>query len=357
MQKKYIATINGLRFYLFLLILATHYKYIIQISDKGKALYPYLNQAGIFAVLFFFILSGFCIALGYSEKFQTVNKNVVFEFIKKRMCKIYPLYIITGLIMLLLYYLPHNFNWLYAFIFLYIPMIAPFTPFPDGGGNGAGWFVSALCFCYLLTPFIVNKFEKFCNIYSYISIYLIAIIIAIIPVLCTPIELYSSYMYRFPLIRIFHFGVGIVLGIMYVKNTYNLQERFISLKHNLGDIVTLILLLFSILNCKNGDTSNIIFGIPIISFIIIYLCNINNGIIYKVLTHRINQYLGNLSFECYLIHYPIFILLQEYIKPYVSTWFGIIFFYFILLFLTLILSIIYKNIVKYFSNEIKGRNV
>ena len=224
MNNNFILSLNGIRFYLFLLILATHYKYIIEDTPIGKTLYSYLNQ-GCFAVLFFFILSGFCIALGYSKTFDTIDKMSYFSFIKKRIIKIYPLYIITGLIMLFLAYLPRNIDWIWAFIFLYIPMISPYTHFPDGGGNGAGWFLSALFLCYLCTPFIINFLKKQNLLKCMLITYVCIVFLSLIPILIPALSQYTNFMYKFPPIRVFHYTFGLILGMMYIVNQYKIQNN------------------------------------------------------------------------------------------------------------------------------------
>ena len=342
MNKKFITSLNGLRFYLFLLILATHYKYIIAETPIGKTLFSTLNQVGIFAVLFFFILSGFCIALGYSEKFETVNRTNIIDFLKKRMKKIYPLYIITGLIMLLLFYLPINFNWLYAFIFLYIPMLAPFTKWPDGGGNGAGWFIAALFFCYALTPSLI-KFLRKRNLLKFLCItYICIVFVALIPYIIPYLHNFSGY--KFPPVRLLQYISGLILGIMYVTNSYNLQNNVMVKKHPYLSECIVIFLLLAVSCFIKGDTLNTILGLPLISVTIIYLCNINNGLLHKLFTGKISQYLGNISFECYMIHYPLCILLADKIKPYCSSMGNIIIFYLFLLIATLLISILYKYV-------------
>lgn len=343
MSKNYILALNGLRFYLFLLILATHYKYIIKVSYIGEKLYPLLNQ-GHFAVLFFFVLSGFCIALGYHEKFDNLNKSEIFAFIKKRIFKIYPLYIITGLIMLLLYYLPQKFAWLYAFIFLYVPMLAPYTPFPDGGGNGAGWFLSALFLCYILTPFIIKFIKKRNLLICLFLTYLCIIFLALIPVFIPQLQQYSAFIYKFPPIRVFHYSIGLIVGMMYASNSYKLQNNDIIEKHPyLIEVLVLLSIFIIMFGFRHGDISNPILGMPIILITIIYLCNVKNGLLYKLFTNKISQYLGSISFECYMIHYPLCTFLKTKIQPYCYSISGIIVFYFVLLFITIILSVIYNK--------------
>lgn len=345
MNKNYVTTLNGLRFYLFLLILATHYKYIIAASPVGYVLYPYLNQQDYFAVLFFFILSGFCIALGYSDKFNYIDKISYFSFVKKRTLRIYPLYFITGLLMLLSYYLPRNFDWLYAFIFLYIPMLAPYTPFQDGGGNGAGWFISSLFLCYLVTPLMIHIFKKQ-RLFLYLLITYISIIFtAIIPLISQTPQHYFDFLYKFPLERIFQYSFGLILGMYYVNKSYKLQTFFCLHKHPIlceSFIILFALMVMSI--PKYHAILNPIIGTPVISLIIVYLCYVKKGFLYNLLTHKLSQYIGNISFECYLMHYLLCILLSKKLEPLCFSFINIVIYYCVLLFITIFISIFYRNV-------------
>ena len=244
--------------------------------------------------------------------------------------------------MLFLFYLPINFNWLYAFIFLYIPMLAPYTKYPDGGGNGAGWFISALFLCYVLTPFII-KFIKKRNILVIAAwlTYICAVGVVLAPYFISPLQNLSGY--KFPPVRLLHYTFGLTLGMMYVTNFCNLQNNGFIKKHPyIAECFVVLLLLISVF--MQGDACNTIIGLPIILMVIIFLCNVKVGLLYKLFTNNVSQYLGNISFECYMIHYPLCILLSDKIKPYCSSLGSICFFYLLLLFLTIIFSLIYKQI-------------
>lgn len=168
-----INALTSVRFYLFLSIFVSHF-FFIKKSQIGNFLFENFLYNGNFAVTFFFILSGFCIALGYSDKFQVLDFDKIKNFIMKRIMKLYPLYILTGFIGLIIAIVTKKVLWvkLCEFIFLYMTMIQSFLK-NYSMFNSVAWFVSAIFLCYLLTPFAFYLMEKLSKLKSiYLSIYL-----------------------------------------------------------------------------------------------------------------------------------------------------------------------------------------
>lgn len=97
----------------------------------------------------FFMLSGFVMSTGYQERIQ--NHEIGFqEYLLKRLRKLYPIYILSNLAMLVLTVLEHGpsgFN---------LKRIAFTALLQLAGGlkvhpyNGPSWFLSALFLCYIL---------------------------------------------------------------------------------------------------------------------------------------------------------------------------------------------------------------
>ncbi len=167
-----VNALTSVRFYLFLSIFVSHF-FFIKKSQIGNFLFENFLYNGNFAVTFFFILSGFCIAIGYSDKFQVLDFDKIKTFIMKRIIKIYPLYILTGFIGLIIAIVTKKVLWvkLCEFIFLYMTMIQSFLK-NYSMFNSVAWFVSAIFLCYLLTPFVFYFLKKMAKVKSYLSIYL-----------------------------------------------------------------------------------------------------------------------------------------------------------------------------------------
>ena len=103
------------------------------------------------------------------------------------------------------------------------------------------------------------------------------------------------------------------------------------------------------LNFKHGNISNQVIGIPLILFIILYLTISNNGLLKYILNTKTNIYLSNISFECYLIHYVLFLFTKDYLQNYSYTYLGIFYIYTFLLITTIICSILYRQAYKFIS--------
>ena len=89
-----IQSLQSLRFIIILLIFLHHF------GVNGKGLFEAGGPAG---VTFFFILSGFVMSLGYSNKIESENFDYR-EFILKRIAKIYPLHLLCLFIWIILSY-------------------------------------------------------------------------------------------------------------------------------------------------------------------------------------------------------------------------------------------------------------
>ena len=149
-----IRSLKGIRGILALCIFISHLTFLKNTEFEG--IYSeYLVGFGAYAVLFFFILSGFGIGCGYSKKFNNIFKKETLTFYKKRILTLYPAHII---ILLLGIY----FNWNYISshgavsikeIIINMLLLCGFTE--TRNFNGLTWYLSVLLICYLLTPIII----------------------------------------------------------------------------------------------------------------------------------------------------------------------------------------------------------
>ena len=81
-----LKSLTALRFLFFLFVFFSHY-----IVD-GKRILP---NGGSFAVVFFFMLSGFSLSLGYGNRIETIGYGT---FIYKRLLVLWPMHVVTLLI-------------------------------------------------------------------------------------------------------------------------------------------------------------------------------------------------------------------------------------------------------------------
>ena len=93
-----IKPLTSIRFYVMITIFLSHLTFLCS-SDTGRYVYENFLRNGSIGVTLFFVLSGFVISIGYGEKFKEYGVKDYILFQKKRIVKIYPLYLVTMIIM------------------------------------------------------------------------------------------------------------------------------------------------------------------------------------------------------------------------------------------------------------------
>lgn len=354
-----INSLTSIRFYLFLSIFVSHF-FFLKKSLIGNFLFENFLYNGNFAVTFFFILSGFCIALGYSDKFQALDFDKIKNFIMKRIIKIYPLYIFTGFLCFIINILNHLsvkyviFK-LFLFISIYMTMSQAYFPF-FAGGNPMGWFVSAIFFCYILTPFVFLFLKKVMITKSiYLSIWLLIIFVCFI---LNFTEIKYSYFYSFPPIRFFQYLLGIITGIFYkdylVKVDIWGEKKYLK---NFFDVILIVFLVALYLFSFKMKTYELIFTqvvyIPVFSFTILYLCSKTPSVLNKFFSNKINIFLGNISMECFLFHFLLIDVSNYYLTKLfpIYSFLNIILIFFVILVETIISSLLFKFLYSKILNQ------
>ena len=366
-----IKSLTGIRFYLFLFVLLNHIYTNIIAKTAYKESFKGLFLGGD-AVLFFFILSGFCIAINYAEKFNKLALTSVKEFISKRLVKFYPLYFLTGLVIFLFYFIPlykeKILECILKFIFVYVPMLQPFCPSQYNVGNGSAWFLAALFFCYIFTPFLLHFFGKIKTLKGLlITYFLIYFALSIYSIVQMNLDLTAKTLHRLynlPILRLLQYTMGLLSGIVWIKFIKNsTKSDIIYWKKSLLDLSVIVIFILSLVSnlVVYGYSTKYGLNLPfentistlVFTFIIIYLCNDSKGIMQYITENKVVLFLGGISFECYLIHYIPVALLKKNLVPLCTNYMNIYLIILGMFVVTVIGSILYKYLIKYVKQEIK----
>ena len=310
----------------------------------------------------FFVLSGFVINLGYGNKFAVVEKKKYFIFMKKRLQKIYPLYFITMVIMFVeairnVSTFEDTIRNCVLFL-LSIFMLQTLVPIQSIAQvfNGAAWFMSCLFVLYLCTPYLLKWNEKIrnnikstllCGV-GVIGIYEI-LILFVVPLVDEKYRI--GLVYCSPYMRSFYCVFGILLGNIYIIlkdkiNNCSVDKRIIA---TCLEVISVISFIFTYIIVPNLEMKWSYLVFMLVSGMIIIIFAFEQGKVSDFLKKGFNTNLGNISFEFYLIHYPLIFLGWPIIVKYdlgVSRYFewGIVFF---------VLSIIMAQIAHCISKKYK----
>ncbi|MFZ4929715.1 acyltransferase family protein [Chryseobacterium sp. Mn2064] len=253
---------------------------------------------GYLAVDVFFVLSAFLLTVSYSEKFRILNSKGVLSFYKKRVNRIYPVYGIS--IVFIILFIEKS-SW--AAFFINAGLVQCFFN-PNYLLNVVYWSLSTEWICYLLFPLMLYLIIRL-KIRGEILIIAGLVLRVILPHLPEmfigsdiPMEMGKSQRYLdIPYglnslartIASYLLGIGIAL-----LPKFKIKENLL-IYLSLG--ISLALLLFTV--------RGLVF-IPLLSAIIIkQLYTGEKNYIQLFLGSPIIHFLGNISYSLYIIHYII----------------------------------------------------
>lgn len=261
------------------------------------------QQANV-GVSYFFILSGFVMIIAYGNR-EKIN---FIEYIKNRLARIYPVYLLA-ILLILSSTLFKNVN--ISDLLLNLFMVQSWIPQKALTMNFPGWSLSVEMFFYILFPFLMNRIyskQKLkINAIWIILFWLISqIIFHLIVYKTLKISNYTTRdMFYFPLMHFNEFLIGNLTGLFFLKKLKNHQKNYLPII--LVIILSLIFLLrFPIgLNFHNG-----LFALIFVPLIL--LISSSNDKITTMFSKRMFVFLGEISFGIYILQVPIWVIFSDY---------------------------------------------
>lgn len=279
-----IPQLQSLRLVFMLLIVASH---------LPTFCFPAFDAGGDCGVAFFFLLSGYVTMMSRQEKLKDGTFNHK-EYIFKNLKRIYPLYIITWLVAVLLV---HNLDFLLhalPSIFLVQSWI------PDSkfyfGGNAVGWFLSTLLLAWIALPLLYRIVSQRYGIMTLIACYIL--IAAFIPD-----DKVNAWLYVFPPVRLVDFALGMALY---------LYPRQSSVYHWYIGFIGVIVCLFAYPYLAPQLRNALLFW-PFIGMMIVSWPSIP-PFANRILSHPYMVFLGNHTMEIFLTHQLLIRILVRVIQ-------------------------------------------
>ena len=303
--REHILPLTSLRFIAAAMIDALHISGKLGIPDFKES-FPYGS-----GVSFFYVLSGFILTyVYYRPDNKRWRKLKFFEFIKKRIRRLYPLHIATLILMCV--FVPFVLNDLSS-----LPFQLTLTQswFGDKATalsyNGPAWSISTEMGFYILFPFFLLLYKRIGTVFLLLSA---ATIIGILilnnfaPDLAWVWERVEVH----PLSRLFEFVCGIWTAKFFL--TRNDRKGF-DLTFTILELMSILfVLIFGLMIAKISATSaysaidsNLYSflkrsGLFLFFAFLIWVFSYSRGHISKILSWRPFVFLGEISFAIYLVH-------------------------------------------------------
>ena len=295
-----IRTLQSLRFFFIILVVLSHY--IGSSFDFG----------GECGVSFFFMLSGFVLSLAYSERI-TKGLFSTTPFVVKQWIKIYPLHILTFIVMFALDIRLEKYCDITAVIanILLLQSWVPADSFYFVA-NSPSWFLCDILFFYVVFSSL-NKYILRSDNRKLLAISLVVILLYICLMAVLPTYLVNPILYANPLTRLLDFIVGIILYKLYVSdNGIALRDKlngksFLTVSLMELSVILLVVItaiLYPHLPQRVRTVSIFWLAIPLFIFFFA-MTDKHSGVISKFLQGKTMLWLGNMSFCIYIIHVPV----------------------------------------------------
>lgn len=280
-----------------------------------------------------FIASGFLVAYNAFYKTSDDSWAQSFKYVFKKIATIWPIYLIAlfSIIYLKRYDYDYNQTW---FINLFIHIFMLQAWFNNGaiyfGFNGVSWFVSAIMFCYFLSPLFL-KFTKKIKI-SVVLFIIISVIRILLEMISRKFWFFSlqQNIHVSPICRSLEYFMGMLLVplFMFIKNklhSFNIKHKNWSCF--IFSIVEVASILIMILLLKKYDNRWIRGYYVIAICIFVFLISFDYGIFSKLFSLKPFQWLFALQLEMYILQIANNIAFNRLIMKIAPSLFGYLYWY------------------------------
>ena len=294
-----INSLTSLRFFFAFAVFLSHLTFVSTELHWYNWLKNFVFFEGYLGVGFFFILSGFVLALNYQNKINKPHEFSIKNFYINRFARIYPLHFLTFFLMLPFVFHQNLWDPLVAFFnFFLLQSYIPIQEFYFSINNPS-WSISTEFFFYLAFPFLVSLLHRF-PISRFLPLLAIPIIIFIEPHIDLDYE--KGIFYIHPLVRTIDFFIGIILYNQYRRFNYLLKNISFRQGSLLEISASFVLIIFFSLHefVPRMFRYGIYYWLPM-SLIIVFF-SVEKGILSRILQHRMLIYLGEISFSFYMLH-------------------------------------------------------
>lgn len=244
----------------------------------------------------FFMLSGYALQMTYNDK-DLMKKSNVDLFYRKRFVSIYPLYIITGTLFVLMMIIFGQQDVVPNLKLLPVELLGIQSFFTGSlfeySHNGGTWFISCLFVGYFVFPYAKQLVHNQTKRLKYILAFF-ALLLSYSPFVET--EFNGGSLYTNPFFRLMEFLSGVVIAKMHIEGVVSLTN----MRSKMFLLIAVILIMIggiSIFHFFHWEYG----WITVCSFVAIFLCMKGlDGIDDK---HKVLIYLSKISYAFFLAQF------------------------------------------------------
>lgn len=298
------------RFIAAFLIVAYHYGKIVY-PFSIPLLKPLVANLNVL-VSYFFILSGFVLAVSTFKRLSDGESIQLKSFLKPRLARLYPLFLFA-LVLFFIFGQKLHFSWID--IVLNLSLLQAWIPPYPLSLNSPAWAISVEILFYVSFPFLINRLSRQSS--TALIWFIIASWLCNTLVLYLNIEVFKAnrdFMFFFPPFHILTFVPGVCSGLLFMRH----REQLLKYINHLG-LITFVAIGLSIYLFISKQPvikyqHNGLFAPVFLLFV--YWFSLSKSWVANLFSLRIFQYLGELSYGIYILQVPVFYIFYYILHPY-----------------------------------------
>lgn len=298
-KKQYFASLTGARAVFMMVVILYHTNAMFG-SPFSSHIVPrvFYEYGGYLGNYFFFMLSGFLMAYSYRDRI--LNGEICLkDFAKKRLLKLYPLYLLSQLAQLALMIWAYGISVFNVKEFV-VNLLMMTTVWADNASpapyNAACWFACAILLCDLIYYIICTCSKK--NLEKYV-------------VLCVMLTLWGYILqnraWNFPFSYLqngeafFNFFGGCVLYEVYISISETAKKRIA----RLGMVIMILLCIFAVNVGVSAAFGNVTFVITVVICPLVIVSSIHLKWLHQLLCWKPIQFCGKITLSMFFWHLPL----------------------------------------------------
>lgn len=263
---------------------------------------------GARACQFLFLASGFLVGYNYYGKDVPCTWEESFRYVGKKLSRFWPLHAISLFVLLLLFYgiKPPLIMCIHALINLLL--LQAWSSKTLFSFNGATWFLSALIFCYFLTPFLLKLAKKVrTSCVFFILAFLIRFGLEEVKILY-PDGFWFFSLHSFPIVRALEFTMGMMMIPLFMKGKAALHGKNTFWFMTLLECASLAAMIWMIIRFAKAWYG---FSYLIPSSVMMFIFAYDGGGVSRLLACKPIRWFSGIQLEFFILHQVVLMTLSD----------------------------------------------